>query len=195
MNLRESGRAVQKLRLLVVLMALSTAACEDPYGPRAWNPAPSTLLLYSASRVEYTGMVSAFDLASDPVMPLAIEAPGATGNWDFVLVDQPGGLALAPAGALDGLTARARIGVIEGRAFLDVREAPRDTAAYGTSPQPLRTGVVYVMRSRRSNCGFTTGVRYAKLQLLELDQARGTASMAIVRNPYCDDRSLVPPEQ
>jgi hypothetical protein len=194
MILRSAGKAVQKLRLFIPLLALAVAACDDPFGPQIWSATPYTLTVYSASRAEYTGLVSAFDLTSDPVLPISIEAPGATGNWDFVLIEQQNGLALLPGGALEGLVSRARIGVIEGRDFLTVAEAPRDTAAYSAGPVALRTGVVYVMRSRRSNCGFTTGHRYAKMQVLEVDQARGVAHMAIVRNPYCDDRSLVPPE-
>jgi hypothetical protein len=194
MILRSAGRAVQKLRLFIPLLALAVAACDDPFGPQVWNAAPHTVTVYSASRAEYTGLVSAFDLTSEPVLPMSIEAPGATGNWDFVLVDQQNGLALLPGGALEGLVSRARIGVIEGRDFLAVTEAPRDTAAYSVGPVELRTGVVYVMRSRRSSCGFTTGFRYAKMQVLDVDQVRGVANMAIVRNPYCDDRSLVAPQ-
>jgi hypothetical protein len=195
MILRHTGRSVQKLTWFVLPLALAVAACDDPFGPQFWNPTPHTVTLYSASRAEYTGLVSAFDLGSDPVLPISIEAPGATGNWDFVLIDLQDGLALLPAGALEGLSARSRIGVIEGTDFLAVTEAPRDTAAYSAGAVPLRTGVVYVMRSRRSSCGFSSGFRYAKMQPLEIDVARGIVNLAIVRNPFCDDRALVPPEQ
>jgi hypothetical protein len=75
-----------------------------------------------------------------------------------------------------------------------VTEAPRDTAAYSQSPVQLRTDVVYVLRSRRAPCGFTSGHRYAKMQPIELDHARGIYRFAVVRNPYCDDRALVPPQ-
>jgi hypothetical protein len=195
MELRHAGSTVQKLRWIAALLALTVTACEDPYGPQLWNPAPMTVTVYSASRTEYTGLVSAFDLAAEPVMPISIEAPGATGNWDFVLVDQQNGLALLAGGALEGLTSRARIAVLPNTSFLDLREAPRDTALYSAGPVPLQQGAVYVMRSRRTSCGYTSGHRYAKMQPLEIDVARGIARMAIVRNPYCDDRSLVPPEQ
>jgi hypothetical protein len=83
--------------------------------------------------------------------------------------------------------------VLEGRDFLELREAPRDTALYTAGPVPLRTGVVYVVRSRRAQCGFSTGQRYAKMMAAEVDVERGTAQLAIVRNPFCDDRALVPP--
>jgi hypothetical protein len=188
------GRAVNRqLRLVAVAAVVVVAACDDPFGPQPWNPTPETLTLYSASRAEYTGLVSALDLASDPVSVVAIEAPGATGQWDVVLVDGPGGLALAPVGLFSAGTSRAAIAVIENRAFIDVDEAPRDEAAYSQEPVPLRANVVYVIRSRRSSCGFTTGVRYAKMQPVEIDQERGIYRFAVVRNPFCDDRALVPP--
>lgn len=188
------GRAVNRqLRLVAVAAVVVVAACDDPFGPQPWNPTPETLTLFSASRTEYTGLVSALDLASDPVSVVAIEAPGATGQWDVVLVDGPGGLALAPVGLFGGGTSRAAIAVIENRAFIDVEEAPRDEAAYSQEPVALRENVVYVIRSRRSNCGFTTGVRYAKMQPVEIDQVRGIYRFAVVRNPFCDDRALVPP--
>jgi hypothetical protein len=170
------------------------AACDDPFGPQMWNANPRELTLYSASRVEFTGLVSAIDLAADPVMGIAIEAPGATGNWDLVLVDHGGSLALVPASHFSGLASRAAIATIQNRAFIDVTEAPRDTAAYSLAPVALRTDVVYVIRSRRAACGFTTGHRYAKVQPIEIDQQRGIFRFAVVRNPYCDDRALVPPQ-
>jgi hypothetical protein len=192
----QTGSSLNRLiRLIAVAPAFMLAACDDPFGPQWWNPAPVELTLYSASRPEYIGLTSAMDLTSDPVTTISIEAPGAAGLWDVVLVDQPGGLALAPVGALGGPPSRAAIAVIQGQAFIDVAEAPRDTAAYSQQPVTLRTDVVYVIRSRRGSCGFTTGVRYAKLQPVEIDQARGIFRFAITRNPYCDDRALIPPER
>jgi hypothetical protein len=189
-----SGRAVHRLLRLIPLLAL-VAACDDPYGPRFWSGVPETLTLYSVTRVEYTGMVSAVDLAVDPVGAVPIEAPGATGNWDFMLADRQDGpgLVMVPAVEIAGFTSRARIAVLRGVNFLDVVEAPRDTAAYSAAPVPLEEGVVYVVRSRRATCGFTSGHRYAKMLPVEIDAERGVARLAIVRNPYCDDRALIPP--
>jgi hypothetical protein len=188
------GRSVHKLLRLIPLVAL-LAACDDPFGPRFWSPAAETVALFSISRTEYTGMVSAVDLVADPVRAVPIEAPGATGNWDFALADPAtgSGLVLVPAGELTGVDARSRIAVLRGVNFLDVAEAPRDTMAYSAGPVALEAGVVYVVRSRRGPCGFTTGHRYAKMLPVEIDVARGIARLAIIRNPYCDDRSLIPP--
>jgi hypothetical protein len=186
---------VNVMKRLVPLLVLALVACDDPYGPQWWSPTPQSVTMYSASRAEYVGLVSALDLATDPIRPIAIEAPGATGNWDVVLLDGPDGLQLASAEGFEGLSSRAGIAVLEGTAFLDVRAAPRDTSAYTTGPVLLRTGVVYIIRSRRASCGFAAGVRYAKLQPVEIDRERGVFRAAIVRNPFCDDRALIPPEQ
>lgn len=194
MTPRNAGRPVRSLlRYLPIAVVLTVTACDDPFGPQLWNADPVSVTLYSASRPEYVGMVSALDLAAEPVAAVSIEAPGASGNWDMILIDMDGGLAFAPAGALEGFTSRARIAVIENQSFIEVTEAPRDTAAYTINPVPLRTDVVYVVRSRSSNCGFSAGVRYAKIQPVEVDVVSGIFRFAVVRNPYCEDRSLVPP--
>jgi hypothetical protein len=185
------GRSVQKLLLLIPLVAL-VAACSDPFGNRPWDPSPVTLALYSAARTEYVGLSSAVDLTPQTVFAVSVDAPGATGSWDFALTEVNGVLHLVPAGTFTGLASRARISVVEGIPIEDVVRAPRDTLLYTADPVPLRTDVVYVVRSRRSSCGLTTGHRYAKMQAEAVDEDRGTARLAIVRNPYCDDRALVP---
>src|SRR5690606_19833709 len=144
-----------RLKRLIPLMVLIVAACDDPYGPALWNATPDTLLVYSASRVEYLGQGSAVDIAGQPgrttVFPL--ESPGVTGNWDFTLTDVDDGLALTPASAFEGLESRARIGVLPNRDLDDVVQAPRDTTSYSTAAAPVRAGDVYIVRSRRISCG------------------------------------------
>jgi hypothetical protein len=175
----------------VVLLA---AACDDPFGPANWDATPDTVVLFSASRAEYIGHSSAVDITTVPVAALPLEVPGLTGNWDFALTDGDGGLALAPASAFAGLESRARIAVLEGQTLDDVRQAPRDTALYRATPVVVRPGDVYVIRSRRSSCGGTNGYRYAKVQTVEIDVPRGIYRFEIVRNPYCDNRSFIPPQ-
>lgn len=195
--MRKPGFSVRRQYSWIPLVAVLTlAACDDPFGPQVWDGTPATMTLYSASRAEYVGLVSALDIVSQPVTPVSIEAPGALGNWDLVLLDGPDGLMFSSSStAFEGAPTGARIAMITNTAFVDVTEAPSDTAAYTFGPVPLRTDAVYVIRSRRSGCGFTSGVRYAKLQPIEIDLARGTFRFAVVRNPYCEIRSLVPPEQ
>jgi hypothetical protein len=185
---------VSGLRRILPLVVLLAAACDDPFGPRLWDATPDTIVLYSASRAEYIGHSSVVDITTVPVAPLPLEVPGLTGNWDFALTDADGGLALAPASAFAGLESRARIAVLPNRTLDEVRQAPRDTALYATTPVVVQAGDVYIIRSRRSSCGGTNGYRYAKVRSVEIDVPRGIYTFEIVRNPFCDNRSFVPPE-
>jgi hypothetical protein len=189
------GRLVHRLRRLIPLVVLVVAACDDPFGPALWDATPDTVVLFSASRAEFIGRPSAVDITSIPVAALPIESPSITGNWDIALTDLNGGLALVPASAFAGLESRARIGVLPNRTLEAVEEAPRDTTAYSAAAVPLQAGNVYIVRSRRASCGgLSSGYRYAKLRPVEIDVAAGTYRFEIVRNPYCDNRSFVPPE-
>jgi hypothetical protein len=207
MRNRITGRIVHRLKRLIPLAVLIVAACDDPFGPQLWDATPDTVTLFSASRPEYIGRVSAVDIVSTPLVALLpIEAPGLTGNWDFALTDSNGGLSLVPASAFAGLESRARIGVLPNRTLEEVTQAPRDTTAaawpplsapYSVEPVPLVAGNVYIVRSRRASCfgGSASGYRYAKLRPVEINVAAGTYRFEIVRNPICDNRSFVPPEE
>ena len=191
-----TGGVVHRLKRLIPLAVLMVAACDDPYGPAVWNARPDTILLYSASRAEHLGRASALDITSPPVSPLPLEAPGVTGNWDVALIDLDGGLGIVPASAFEGLESRARVGVDSIRTFEDVTEAPRDTTRFTVEALPLREGNVYLIRSRRASCGVgSTGYRYGKLRPVAIDEAAGTLRFEIVVNPFCDNRSFVPPEE
>lgn len=190
----DTDSAVHRIKQFLPIMAVVLGACGDSTGPAFWDASPDTLLMYSASVPEYIGLRSALDVIASPVRAVPIEASGATGQWDVALVHDGGSLALVAASAFEGISSRAAVAVIEDAAFDDVDRAPSDTAAYSSQPVPLRSNVVYIIRSRRSSCGFTNGFRYAKLKPIDIDHAAGTFRFSIVRNPFCDDRSFVPPE-
>jgi hypothetical protein len=180
-------------KLLILTAALLPAACGDPFGPRHWSDAPATAVLHSATRAELVGLPSAFDFIELRALP--IEAPGVTGLWDVMLIDHEGALAFVPAGWLDGLESiRSAIAPVPAQTLEEVTVAPRDTSAWHRVPVPIVPGTVYVIRTRRGICGFgTTGVRYAKVLPIDIDAALGRVTFEFVRNPYCDDRALVPP--
>lgn len=190
----DADTAVYRLKRLLPIVLLTLVACQDPFGPRTWDATPRTMTLFSASRAEYVGRGSVLDLAAAPVvLTLPIEAPGLAGNWDVALTDEGDGLALVPAGLFEGITSRARIAVLPDIPFDDVREAPPDTASFKEQPTPLRLNAVYVVRTRRAQCGLSSGSRYAKLRPLVIDVAAGIYTFEVVRNPFCDNRSFVPP--
>lgn len=182
--------------LLPLSLLLPLAACDDPFGPRAWDATPDTAQLWSASRAELIGQPAAFDFASLPPRPVQIETTGATQRWDVVLIDHEGGLALAPASYFLGAGSRSAIAPQGMLDLEDMTRAPSDTAAYLRRPVPLRLGELYIVRSRVEVCpdGYSSGARYAKITPVSIDAEAGTARLALVTNPYCDDRDLVPPE-
>lgn len=184
---------MRSLRFAILVIVAALVACDDPFGPRFWSDEPETVLLYSSSRPELVGRPSAFDFVE--LQGLPIEIPGLTGNWDIALADEDGGLALVPAGAFEGITSRAAIAVVPNATLEDVTVAPRDTAEFRGSTVVVDPTSVYVIRTRRASCGFgTTGFRYAKLRALAIDVERGTLTFEVVRNPFCNDRSFIPPE-
>ncbi len=186
---------VRASRYILAAVVLLTTACSDPFASQPWDGTPAEATLFSASRENYVGRPSAFDLTSSPARVVAIEAEAGAGSWDVVLVDNNGSLALESAATFQGVTSRARIGVITGTSFDDVLRAPKDTAAYSVGPVNLRMDAVYIVKSRVASCALKTGPLYAKLQPVEIDVVNGIFKFKFVQNPNCDDRSLVAPEE
>lgn len=181
------------LRSLLPLAVFAVVACDDGLGPRAWDPTPDTALLYSATRPELIGLPAAFDFVG--VRRLNIETSGATGAWDAALAEQNGEFVFVPAGNFPGVTSRAAISERTETTLEALTRAPGDTAAYTQLPVRLRTGAVYAVRTRTASCvGFGVGTYYAKFQVVSMDGAAGSVRIAVVVNPYCNDRSLIPEE-
>lgn len=177
---------------LIVLAAAVFTACDDSLDLGTWDATPDTVALYSLSRPDLLGFPSGYDFANRRV--IEVEQPGATDNWDVALAQQDNALQLVPAGAFQGQTSRAGIATITGQPFDAVTEAPSDTARFSAQPVTLQPGGVYVIRTRRVVCGFGTAVHYAKIQAVTVDPADGIATFAVVANPFCNDRSFIPPE-
>jgi hypothetical protein len=178
---------------LVLVTVGALGACDDDLSLGTWDATPDTIALFSLSRPDGLGFPSAYDFSTRRV--IEVETPGATGNWDVVLADGSTALQLVPAGAFEGQTSRAAIATIPGQAFDDLTEAPADTARFTAQPVMLEAGGVYVVRSRRVACGFSTAVHYAKILAVTLDPVEGIATFAVVANPLCNDRSFIPPDE
>jgi hypothetical protein len=177
---------------LLALGTLAIAACDNGIGPAFWDPTPDSTAVYSLSRPELIGQPSAYDFVS--LRRVVIEAAGETGQWDVALAEQSGDFVLVPSGNFTGISSRAGLAPST-LSFTALTEAPGDTAAYTGLPVPIEAGQVFAVRSRRTGCpGFGTGVNYGKLVILSIDAAVGIVRLAAVRNPYCNDRKLVPPE-
>jgi hypothetical protein len=182
------------LRRTAILPALLlSVACSDNIFRLRWSSDPDTALVYSLARPELN-LESGFDFVNRTAVE--IQAPGATGTWDFVLDTQGGQLVMVPPGVY-GIPGDSRITVLEGLRFADVFEAPEDTLVYtGTEPVPVEMGNTYVFQTHRSRDQFGQLCRFfAKMEPIELDVQLGTLLFVFDRNPLCEGLDLIPPEE
>jgi hypothetical protein len=188
---------MRRLRLGVSgLFLLVGAACDDGFGPQVWADTPDTLTIYSITRAELLGRPSGIDIASGRPRTVVLEsALESTASWDFALTESAGTFQLMPASTVAGLESRAGIVEVPQSTLDEVLQAPGDSDAFLQTPLDLEIGQVYVLRSRRAQCNaFQQGVFYGKMKALALDAASGAFKFEIVRNPYCNNRALIPPE-
>lgn len=181
----------------LAIAALVFTGCEDPFGPEDWVAIPDTVDLFSLGRAEYQGLPSAFDLLSGfNGQRVSVETPGASGNWDFVLTESNGKLHLSPSGVVKDLVMGAGIAPLTGVTFESVTKVPGAAARYqDTASVPLEEGMVYAVRSRRYfGIAGESCVSYGKLAPIEIDHAAGVLRFEIIRNPNCNDRSMIPPK-
>jgi hypothetical protein len=197
--MKPSGAVRILTPLAFAALAVVMTGCDDQFGPSDWSTEPDTVDLYSLSRAEYQGLHAGYDLVPSPVSGggrhgrrVAVEVRGASGSWDFALIESEGGLELLPAGAFLGLANGAGIGLLPGADFESLDKVPGDRASYqDTAAVALGAGQVYALRSRTSSgCAF-----YGKLRPIDLDLAEGRLRFEVVRNINCNDRSMVPPKK
>ncbi|MHB1167923.1 MAG: hypothetical protein ACYC28_01415 [Longimicrobiales bacterium] len=184
-------------RLPLLAAALLTAACDDPFANPAWSDVPDTVTVFSAYRSEYAGRPSAINLTGNFLSLVAIDELGAALEWDFMLGEEGGDLLWIPSSVVPGREdSRSSIASMDAMSLEEVRRAPEPNGdRYTKEPVALEEGAVYVLRSRRSSTCYIRGSNYAKMKVVDLDFALGTAEIEIVRNPYCDNRDLVPPDE
>lgn len=176
--------------------AVAASGCDDSFGPGNWDADVDTVALFALAREEYQGLPAALDIVGDRTRVLE-DIVGTTSTvWDIALDDgESGGLQLITPGSLVGLDPSAGIARVTDDTFEGLREAPRDTARYErVDPVQLVEGTVYVIRSRPDPV-FSNCIRFAKMELVDADATLGTARIRYTRNPFCDDRALVPPDE
>ncbi|MFH1765263.1 MAG: hypothetical protein ABIF09_13830 [Gemmatimonadota bacterium] len=180
--------------LVLALPLLAGAmACDDDLYKINWEENPDTAYLYSLARPELN-LLSAFDFISR--IPIRIESPNATGQWDMVLDTQEGKLVLLPPGAVGIFGSRARIIPMGNIPFEEVLKAPSDTTLYvGDEAVPVETGHVYIIRTRQQSGLYGQScVYYGKFEPLEQDPVAGTLSFLFDVSPVCNSRKLYPPK-
>jgi hypothetical protein len=182
-----SNMRLQHLLLLTALLPL--AACDDNAADE-WEVSVDSVTLFSASRPENIGRASTLDFAN--WIPFPVETPGITGRWDVAVTDANGTISLVPVSAFSGLDTRAAIATIGNRTLEEVESAPSDTSMYKRSAVAMQLHTVYVIRTRRIDCGFGSGVRYGKFEPIALDPATGVVQIRAIVNPFCNSRDLIP---
>lgn len=191
-----TGGAKHRLRLCVSGFALLLVACDDGIGPLVWSATPDTFTIFSVSRPELLGRPAALDLAGTVVRTVVVESAAEAGTWDIALAENAAGFVMLPASVIPQLDTRVGIATMAETTLDAVAEAPGDTARYERQAVAIQPGRVYVIRTRRDLCGGFggTGVRYAKLKAISLDETTGSFRFEVVRNPFCNDRRLIPPD-
>jgi hypothetical protein len=186
------GIAVAALLALLILPWLF--ACGEDIFKINWVESPDTVQLYALSRPEL-GLLSGFDFIDR--VPVPIETPNATGQWDMVVDTKNGELVFLPPGAVGVSGSKAAIAPMGPVAFDDLRRAPSDTALYvRDAAVPVELGNTYVIRTRQSVGIYGQScVYFGKLEPLATDVEAGTVKFVFDVSPVCNDRKLYPPKK
>jgi hypothetical protein len=156
-----------------------------------WVAIEDSVTLYSLARTEYMAQPGAYDFYSRTPVVVEETYRGDPEIFDMALSEQAGELVLLPAGLFATLDINPGIAMdSSGTTFEELAKAPRD--GYVTdSPVPVRTDVIYTVRTRTDRSGCS---RYGKFQILEADP-QGVLTFRQIRNNLCNDRELIPPEE
>ncbi|UCG76736.1 MAG: hypothetical protein JSV95_05455 [Gemmatimonadota bacterium] len=115
-----------------------------------------------------------------------------TDQWDFGFsLEEDGTALLFPRGSVLDAPSTAGLQFVD-ETFEQLVLAP-DSGYVTDEPVSVRVGDVLAGVSRR-DCGVLNLVRFGKLEILEIDEIRGTLTFKQLANPNCENRNLVPGE-
>lgn len=182
---------------VAALLAVFLAACDDP-NSGVFDPQIRQDTVDLAVPAVAPEIPSALDVsyASSPIRGRYPELAADAESWDVTIRRGEGTLLFAPAGLYEfqnpvgGATTAAITAPIE-RTIDELRQAPSEGAFIRDSMIPVRTGVVYVVRSRATGASYGGCQNYAKVEPLAVDVAGGTVQLRVVGNARCNDRRLV----
>lgn len=175
---------------LLLPLAATLAACDDPFGGREPIIASDTVTLAAPTSDSLT-LGSALNLIGPGlvVFPERIGDAFPQPNWDLALRAVDGQLLLRPS-PTDTRRIGSRITRARDVDFEDSGRAPERREEYEVAPVALEVGRVYFVRSRTYGQVGVRCVNYAKIQPLAVNPAAGTARLAVVSNGVCNDRRL-----
>ena len=163
----------------------------DPFAVR-WVSDLDTVRLYALSHPE-PNLFSGYDFF--PRAAVRIEAPRTGDAWDLAVDTLDGEFVWLPPGAL-GVYSSAGLATLESETFESATRAPADTARYAKgAPVPIRTGTVYVIRTRKHPGFFGTNCNYyGKIEPLAINIPSGWIVFRFDVSRACNNRDLVPPD-
>lgn len=168
--------------LLVALSAAALAACEDPLAPTLApvpdEPSRVTLFDFETSELRQP---AAFDVAG----PRAV-LTHQTSGWDFLVGRDGGAFRFRPRSVVLDVSATSGLQRVSS-SFGELSMAPEGD--YVTDdPVPVEQGAVFAARSRQQGIGC---LRFAKIEILEVDAEAGSVRIRYLGNPNCGRRTLV----
>ncbi|HEU0013650.1 MAG TPA: hypothetical protein VFQ45_08190 [Longimicrobium sp.] len=178
--------------LLALTLAAAMSACEgDSFLTDATVIRDTIELAAPGSSAE---LASAIDI-TNAANGIAVRRPERLEDaqqWDLALrTTESGGLALrtfeAPGQGLRGAGLS-----LQTTDFEALERAPRNSSEYTSGLVNIAVGNVFTVRSRQfgTSLGFAC-TTFAKLKVVAVDAAAGTARFAIMANAGCDDERLV----
>ena len=178
------------LAVMAATAAIATAACDDPFAPRASTPVRTdSFVVYAVSKTP-VNVPAAFNIVL--FTPLRLEP---TYGFDVAFdINDAGKAVLIPVRLVGGaITAGRRVGLqrITG-AYDEVTQAPTSGYQYD-SALVLDVADAAIVEVQTDACQFTTSRNiYAKLQIIVIDPIARTMGFRITYDPNCGFRSFLP---
>jgi hypothetical protein len=186
-----SRSASRRLALILgATAALGTAACDDPFAPRATAPVRTdSFIVYSVSQTP-VNVPAAFNVIFFTTLRLE-----PSYGFDIVFdIDESGKAVLIPVRLVGGpLTANRRVGLQKiSTSYDELTRAPTTGYQYD-STLALAAGEAALIEIQTEICQFQASqLVYAKLQIKAVDPVSRVIAFRITYDPNCGFRSFLP---